>query len=166
MINGAVIIAFQPWGGKLVDRVGRRQLILIYRFGLILVPILYGLARNIFYPYVLEIILGVLSAFGDIAMFAYLLDATSEEHRGTLTAFYNLLTGSVFFIGSLVGGYLADYFVGVFGLASGLLFVCMLSALGRVIGAFTFTFLEQHYKYPSTLKKKIVGNCPENSTTT
>lgn len=110
VLSGVVTIALQPWGGKLVDGVGRRSLIILYRFSLILVPVLYALAANVYHLYLLNLIIGVTAAFGDIALLAYLLDISKEETRGTLTAFYNLVIGIFYFIGSLVGGYLATYF--------------------------------------------------------
>jgi DHA1 family multidrug resistance protein-like MFS transporter len=155
VVGGAVTIALQPWGGKLVDRVGRRSIMVVYRFGLILVPILYGLAFNVYYLYLVNVITSVLSAPGDIAMFAYLLDVSPEEHMGALTAFYNLLTGTVYFAGSLLGGYLANYFIGIVGLVLGLQLVYLISAVGRGIGAFAFTSIKEENKYPSTLRKEL-----------
>jgi len=155
VIQGAVMIAFQPWSGKLVDRVGRRSLIISYRLGLILVPTFYALATSVYHLYLASIIFGVITAFGDIAMFAYLLDIIEEELRGTLTAFYNLVTGVVFFVGSLTGGYMANYLVGIFGLALALQIVYALSAVGRCVGALTFMAIEEPHKYPSTLRKEL-----------
>jgi len=155
VISGIVTIALQPWGGKLVDRVGRKQLIVVYRVGLVLVPVFYGLASSVFHLYLLNLILGIVGAFGDIALLAYLLDITQEELRGTLTAFYNLLTGMVYFIGSLIGGYLANYLIGVFGLMFGLQLVYALSAIGRCAGALTFTTIKEPHTYPSTLRREI-----------
>ena len=155
VIQGAVTIALQPWGGKLVDRVGRRQLIVAYRLGLILVPTFYALASNVYHLYIASVIFGIIVAFGDVAMFAYLLDVTQEELRGTLTAFYNLATGIVFFVGSLFGGYLANYLVDVYGLVFGLQLAYTLSAIGRGVGALTFTTLREPRKYPSTLRKEL-----------
>jgi len=155
VIQGAVTIALQPWGGKLVDRVGRKQLIIAYRLGLVLVPVFYGLATNIFHLYAASLIFGVLVAFGDIALLTYLLDVTQEEFRGTFTAFYNLVVGTSFFIGSLAGGYVANYLVGIFGLVFGLQLVYALSAVGRVFGALTFITLKEPFKYPSTLRKEL-----------
>lgn len=157
VIQGAVTIALQPWGGKLVDRVGRRQLIIAYRLGLVLVPAFYGLASNIYHLYVASLIFGVLVAFGDVAMVSYLLDVTQEEFRGALTAFYNLVVGTFFFLGSLSGGYLANYLVGVFGLVFGLQLVYVLSGVGRALGALTFTILKEPYKYPSTLRREMLN---------
>jgi len=157
VIQGAITIALQPWGGKLVDHVGRKQLIVVYRLGLVLVPVFYGLSPSVYHLYLGSVIFGILFAFGDVAMFAYLLDVTQEEVRGTLTSFYNLVTGVVFFIGSLIGGYLANYLIGIFGLLLGLQLVYALSATGRGVGALTFISLKEPYNYPSTLRKELRG---------
>jgi len=155
VIQGAVMIALQPFSGRLVDRVGRRQLMVIYRLGLVLVPIFYALSTSVFHLYIASVVFGVLVAFGDIAIFAYLLDVTQEQLRGTFNAFFNLVTGIVFFAGSLIGGYLGSFFIGAFGLVLGLQIVYAISALGRIAGGLTYTTLKEPYKYPSTLKKEL-----------
>ena len=155
ILNGVVMIALQPLGGKLVDRVGRKQLIIAYRLGLVSVPIFYGLATSVSHLYVAEIVFGVFTAFGDVAMFAYLLDVTKEEYRGTFTAFFNLILGTLYFFGSLLGGYLANYFVSIVGITLGLQLIYALSATGRTIGALSFMILKEPFKYPSTLRKEL-----------
>jgi MFS family permease len=155
VVQSAFTITLQPWAGRLVDRVGRRQLIVAYRLGLVLVPTLYGLASEVYHLYIAGVIFGVIVAFGDIAMFAYLLDITQGEMRGTLTAFYNLVTGIVFFIGSLSGGYLANYLIGIFGLVFGLQLTYAISAIGRFAGGLSFTTLKEPRTYPSTLRKEL-----------
>ena len=155
VIEGAVTIALRPYGGRLVDRVGRRELMVIYRLGLVLVPVFYALSTSVHHLYMANVIFGVLVAFGDVAMFAYLLDVMPEELRGTLSAFYNLVTGIVFFSGSLIGGYLGSYFIGIFGLALGLQIVYSMSAIGRIAGALAFTTLKEPFRYPTTLKKEL-----------
>lgn len=155
VLSSVVTIALQPWGGKLVDGVGRRPLIILYRSSLVLVPMLYALAANVYHLYLLNLIIGITAAFGDIALLAYLLDISNEETRGTLTAFFNLIIGTFYFVGSLVGGYLATYFIGIFGLLLGLQIVYAMSAVGRGIGAFAFMSIKEPFKYPSSLKREI-----------
>lgn len=109
VIQGCVTIALQTWGGKLVDRVGRKPLIIMSRLGLVRIPIFCGLASSVYHLYLSSLIVGVLVSFGDVAMLSCLLGVTREEFGGTLTAFYNLATGIVFFLGAINGGYLANY---------------------------------------------------------
>lgn len=152
---GLVTIVFQPWSGKLVDRVGRKPLIVASRIPLVLVPIAYAFAPNVYYLLLLHGVIGVCQAFWNTAFLAYLLDATPERHRGSFVAFYNLASGVSFFAGSLVSGYLSEYLGLILGTALSLQIVYIISAIGRGIGALTFTSLREPYKYPSTLKEEL-----------
>jgi hypothetical protein len=58
-----------------------------------------------------------------------------KEFRGSYIAVYNLIVGVVTFFGSLIGGYLAVFTTGIFGLFTGLLVVYMVSMVGRGVGA-------------------------------
>ena len=77
-----------------------------------------------------------------------MLDVSPEAHRGSFTAFYNLLIGTVTFFGSLIGGYLSDLTINVYGLVLGLQIVYLVSAVGRGIGAATY------FRLKETLKNK------------
>lgn len=70
-------------------------------------------------------------------------------------AFYNLATGSAYFAGSLLSGYLSDYLLEMIGTVLALQIVYMISATGRAIGALTYTSITEPYKYPSTLKREL-----------
>jgi hypothetical protein len=50
-------------------------------------------------------------------------------------AMYNLIVGGVTFVGSLIGGYLSDFTIGLFGLVVGLQIVYLVSIVGRTAGA-------------------------------
>lgn len=79
----------------------------------------------------------------------------SKPKRVTGKAFCNLVLGTLYFSGSLLGGYLANYWVGFVGVALGLQLVYSLSAGGRAIGALSFMILKEPFKYPSTLRKEL-----------
>lgn len=85
-------------------------------------------------------------AMGQASMTVYLLDVTPEEHRRSLTAFYNLIMGVTSFFGSLVGGYLSDFTIGLFGLTLGLQIVYMISMVGRGIGVAIYMTLRETLK--------------------
>lgn len=156
VIEGAIVIAFQPWAGRLVDRIGRKALLIITRMGLVLVPLFYAFTPHIYCLFVLNSVLGVLTAFGNTAMLAYQLDVTPEEYRGSFTAFYNLTTGITYFVGCLVGGYLSDYLLGIVGIVLAIQIVYVVSAVGRAIGALTYISIREPYEYPSTLKRELL----------
>jgi MFS family permease len=86
---------------------------------------------------------GAVAAFEQASVTTYLLDVSPEIHRGSFTAFYNLLIGAVTFFGSLLGGYLSDFTVGAYGLVLGLQIVYVISAIGRCMGAATYFRLRE-----------------------
>jgi MFS family permease len=141
-------ILFQNWAGRRADIAGRRQLLILFRFALVTVPLAYAFIPDINTLIVIGVFWGIAQAFGQASATSYLLDITPQEHRGSFTAVYNLIIGTVTFTGSLMGGYLSNYTITLFGLGIGLQIVYTLSAIGRTIGA---TF---HLKLKETLKKQ------------
>lgn len=146
-VQSFVIILFQGWAGKLADTIGRRPLLIFFRFSLVTVPLVYALVPDVNALIVIGIFWGFSQTLGTASVTAYLLDVTPEEHRGSFIAVYNLIIGIVTFVGSLIGGYLSNYLVGIFGLGIGLQIVYAVSIFGRGIGA------ALHLKLKETLKK-------------
>jgi MFS family permease len=142
-----VNIVFQGWAGRLADTVGRRPLLIFFRAGLVTVPLAYALVPDINTLIVVSLFWGVVNALGGASATAYLLDTAPEESRGSFIAVYNLIVGAVTFFGSLIGGYLSDFTIGVFGLVAGLHVVFLVSTIGRGIGAAI------HLSLKETLKK-------------
>lgn len=152
---GSVATVFQPWSGKIVDRVGRKPLMVASRIPLVLVPITYAFAPNVSYLLLLHGVLGLCQAFWNAAFLAYLLDVTPERHRGSFVAFYNLASGVSLFAGSLIDGYLSEFLGLTLGTTLSIQIVYIISAIGRGIGALTFFSIREPYKYPSTLKEEL-----------
>lgn len=135
VVQTIVTIAFQGWAGRLADTVGRRPLLLFFRFSLVTVPLAYAFVPDLNMLIAVGLFWGFAQALGSASQTAYLLEVTPEEHRGSFTAIYNLTVGVVTFFGSLIGGYFSDYTVSVFGLITGLQIVYLVSTFGRVVGA-------------------------------
>lgn len=142
-----VSIVFQGWAGRLADSVGRRPLLIFFRFGLITVPLAYALVPDINTLIIVSLFWGLVNALGAASATAYLLDVSPQESRGSFIAVYNLIVGVITFAGSLVGGYLSDFTIGFFGLIVGLQIVYLVSIVGRGIGA------TLHVTLVETLKK-------------
>lgn len=146
VIQMVVTIVFQKWFGKLADTVGRKPLLVLFRFSLVTVPLAYAFAPNVYVLMGIGAFWGISMAMGRASMTAYLLDVTPEEQRGRFTSFYNLVMGVTTFVGSLTGGYLSDYMIGLFGLVTGLQITYMVSMVGRAIGASTYLTLKETLK--------------------
>ncbi|MEM0057709.1 MAG: MFS transporter [Candidatus Bathyarchaeia archaeon] len=146
VVQGFFTIVFIRWAGRLADTVGRKPLLLLVRFGYVTVPLAYAFSPNMYVLIAIGAFWGTLAAFEQVSVMTYLLDVTPEMHRGSFTAFYNLLIGTVTFFGSLMGGYLSDLTTSVYGLVLGLQIVYMVSAFGRAVGAATFLKLRETLK--------------------
>jgi len=147
-VQSFTTIICQNWAGRRADVAGRRPLLILFRFSLITVPLAYAFIPDISILIAIGAFWGIAQALGQASATAYLLDVTPQEHRGSFTAVYNLIIGSVTFIGSLIGGYLSNYTITLFGLGVGLQIVYTLSAVGRTIGAVF------HLRLKETLKKE------------
>ena len=141
-----VRIVFQGWAGRLADSVGRKPLLIFFRFGLVTVPLAYALVRDINTLIIVSLFWGLVNALGGASATAYLLDVSPEESRGSFIAVYNLIVGGITFVGSLIGGYLSDFTIGMFGLIVGLQIVYLVSILGRTVGAALHTTLAETLK--------------------
>lgn len=148
VVQGIFTIIFIGWAGRFADTVGRKPLLIFVRFSYVSVPLAYAFSPNIYVLTAIGAFWGAVAAFEQASVTTYLIDVSPEMHRGSFTAFYNLLIGTVTFFGSLIGGYLSDLTVGVYGLVLGLQIVYIVSAVGRFLGAATY------FKLRETLKSR------------
>lgn len=146
VVQSFVTIIFQGWAGRLADNVGRKPLLVFFRFSLVTVPIAYVLSPDINTLIVVGAFWGLAQALGQASATAYLLDVSPEEYRGSFTALFNLVIGVITFLGSLIGGYLSDYMIGLYGLIMGLQIVYIISTVGRGIGAAAYLTLKETLK--------------------
>jgi DHA1 family multidrug resistance protein-like MFS transporter len=147
VVQSIVTIIFQGWAGRLADRVGRKPLLVFFRFSLLTVPIAYAFAPNMNTLIAVGAFWGISNALGQASMTAYLLDVTPREYRGSFAATFNFVVGITSFFGSLIGGYLSDYMIGIFGLILGLQIVYMVSFAGRALSATLYLRLKETLRH-------------------
>jgi MFS family permease len=146
VVQSFVTIIFQGWAGRLADSMGRKPLMAFFRLSLLTVPIAYAFSPNISTLIIISTFWGFFTALGQASMTAYLLDISPQKYRGSFVAMFNLVIGITTFFGSLIGGYLSDYMIGLFGLISGLQIVYIISLVGRGIGAALYLTLKETLK--------------------
>ncbi len=134
--------------GKLIDRFGTKNFMLISRFVFVPVPLAYGFAHNLSIIYVITAITGFGTAISNIAFTAYILDSAPVDKRGMYVGVYNSLLGFITFFGSIIGGYAAQFLSYFYGLYYGLLSMYLISFFGRAWGAFMFLRVKERRKYP------------------
>jgi MFS family permease len=154
VISVGATLFFQTKVGKLLDVIGPMPQILISRFAFISVPIVYALATQVWHIYIINAALGFATAMSNVAFFAYILDVAPQEKKGEYFAVYNTMIGIATFIGSIIGGYLAYYFLQYYGgsWVLGLGAVYAMSALGRIACSLWFLKLKDPVAYPDTLR--------------
>jgi MFS family permease len=148
VVQSFVTILFQGWAGRLADTRGRKPLLFFFRLSLVTVPIAYALAPNMNTLIVVSTFWGFSQALGSASATAYLLDVSPEEYRGSFIALFNLIIGVITFFGSLIGGYLSDYVIGIYGTFVGLQIVYLISTIGRTAGAASYLTLKETLKKP------------------
>jgi MFS family permease len=160
LIGSVATVAVQSQVGKLMDRVGPVNMISASRFMLVIVPLVYGFATSMYHLYVMNLLLGVALAIGNVAFSGYILDIAPPRKRGEYFANFNTAIGSVTFVGSLIGGYMANYLMGFWGLWYGLLAVYTVSFAGRLAGAIWTLKVKECRNYPERMRDVMMDNIP------
>lgn len=142
--------------GRITDKAGRRQLLIIGRVSIFVYPALYAVATNVSHLFLATLLGGIFGAVSEIVLFAYQLDITSPEQRGASFATYNTVIGLATFFGSLAGGYLPTILSsnGISELLS-IQITYAISALGRIGGGILFMKLKEPSVYPSSVRNEI-----------
>jgi len=119
--------------GRLVDKFGRKKLIAfgVFLDGLSL--LLYGLAQNLSFYFLLfgRIMHGIGGGFGGPATMAYISDATTQKRSGRGMALYGMSIGFSNLIGFMIGGLVAEIigYSNLFFIIAIILFVMSLTSL-------------------------------------
>ncbi len=157
-IQGIVSLITRRYAGRISDRAGRRRLIVLGRAGVVVYPLMYAFASNIYHLYVADFIIGCLAAIADITVFAYLLDITGSEQRGSLVAVFNTFAGFSTFVGSILGGYLVIFFSSLgMDYETALKTTYIVSASGRLGVGLLFAKISEQNVYTSTVRKELVS---------
>ncbi|MGC8577055.1 MAG: MFS transporter [Thermoproteota archaeon] len=158
IINSVFALIFRPIVGKMVDRVGRKTLIVVGRTGIFIVPLTYIVATDVSQLYVMNALLGVMMVFSEIAVFAYLLDITPQSLRSSYIAVYNATLAVATFLGSLSGGFIAEFISQSFlkgNLIESINIMYLISSLGRFLFGLSFISIKERYDKKTTFVKEL-----------
>jgi MFS family permease len=103
---------FNPWWGRLSDRIGRRPVVLVSVAGSVLGFLLFGLAKSILMLFVARILGGIMNS-NIAAAQAMIADITPGEGRAKSQGLLGAAFGLGFVFGPAAGGLLSRYGVGV-----------------------------------------------------
>ncbi len=145
----AVVLTIRPVQ-KFIERTGPKWSIAISRIIFVAVPAMYAISRNVNQLIILNAITGLGSTLTSIAFIAYILEIAPPSNRAAYIGAFNLVSGSVSLVGSILGGYLGDVFVYQYGVIVGLAVVYVISTLGRGFSSTFFFYLKDVKTYPET----------------
>jgi len=139
---------FAPFWGKLSDRIGRKQVLLITILGSCLGLTILGLAKSLVLLFIGRIVSGIFAANIGVAS-AYVTDVTDDSNRAKGMGMIGAAFGIGFILGPTIGGLLSKW-----GYSTPILFAAGLCMLN-----FLYTFLRlaepMHPAHPRIPKPKI-----------
>lgn len=122
-----------PIAGKLVDKIGRKVMIVVGLFIFGLSELLFGIGRSIEILFISRMLGGVSAAFIMPAVTAYIADITTLSQRSKALGYMSAAISTGFIIGPGIGGFLAEfgtripfYAAGILGFVAAILSLILL----------------------------------------
>jgi MFS family permease len=146
IFSAASAMFSQRYSGKLMDRIGRRPVVVFSRVIMAVSPLFYVVATSWVHVAMSEVIMGLGMGAWMSSGPTYIIDLAPVEMRATYLAANTAVFGVATFIGNLLGGYVTDNFLSVGGTLQGINTGLMISACLRFI--LGLLFLRIHETYP------------------
>lgn len=103
----AGLVAFPVWG-RHADFVGNAHILKLTGFLIPLIPFLWLFSESNLYLFGVELFSGFVWGGFNLCAANFIYDAVTPQKRVRCLAYFNLINGTAIFIGSLLGGFLAD----------------------------------------------------------
>ncbi len=147
ILSAASSMFSQRYSGKLMDRIGRRPVVVFSRVIMAVSPLFYVVATSWVHVAMSEIIMGLGMGAWMSSGPTYIIDLAPVEMRATYLAANTAVFGVATFIGNLLGGYVTENFLSVGGTLQGINTGLMISAgLRFLLG---LLFFRIHETYPT-----------------
>jgi DHA1 family multidrug resistance protein-like MFS transporter len=131
--------------GRLMDRIGRRPVIVFSRVSMAVAPIFYVYATSWLHIAVANIILGLGMAAWMSSGPTYVIDLAPLDMRATYLAANTAVFGVAAFAGNLAGGYVTDNFLAVEGTMQGIHAGLLISAALRFLTGLLYLKIFETY---------------------
>ena len=149
------------YAGRISDLIGRKPQMFLNRLILITMPLSYMFASQVWHIILIHAVICIPLGLNSAVMQAYLIDITPEEERSTYIGFYNMFYGLILFLGSLAGGYMADFLMGeitIFGYSpyfvqfKAITIAFSVGFVGRLLTAIPFLLIKDVKSFPFKLR--------------
>ena len=99
-------ITLTPWG-RISDRYGNKKVLVVAGLLVPFIPMLYLFSTNLYFLVVVNFLAGVIWAGLSLGLQNFVFDAVQAEDRAKGVAVWNTVNAMGWFIGSMIGGWLA-----------------------------------------------------------
>ncbi len=144
----------QRYLGNLMDRVGRRPVVVFSRVSMAIAPLVYAFATSWLHIVLADVILGVGMGAWMSSGPTYIIDMAPTELRATYLAANTAIFGVSTFVGNLAGGYITDNFLAAGGGFQGIHNGLLLSAALRFLTGLFYIFIFETYTPENTGQRK------------
>lgn len=131
--------------GRLMDKIGRRPIVVFSRVSMAIAPIIYIVATSWVHIAAAEIIIGVGMGAWLSSGPTYIIDLAPLQMRATYLAANTAVFGLAAFIGNLAGGYITDNFLISMGTWEGIHTGLLISAILRFITGLLYFKIYETY---------------------
>jgi len=153
--GSATTIILQPFAGRLVDKVGRKPVMLLEVLGLAPIPLIYLFATNFAFLVASNALSGAITAFINVTNFSYVMDVSPVEQSADYFALNNALSGMAISITSFLGGLAGNFAISSYGLLNGLRTVYAFAFAVRLASSTLYFRVRDTMKFPKTLRDEL-----------
>ena len=131
--------------GRLMDRIGRRPVVVFSRVSMAVAPLFYVFATSWLHIATADIILGIGMAAWMSSGPTYVIDLAPLDMRATYLAANTAVFGVATFVGNLASGYITDNFLAVEGTMQGIHAGLLISAALRFLTGLLYLKIFETY---------------------
>ena len=143
--SSASSLISQRYLGNLMDRIGRRPVVIFSRVSMAVAPLVYAFATSWIHIVLADVILGVGMGAWMSSGPTYIIDMAPTELRATYLAANTAVFGVSTFFGNLAGGYITDNFLASGGGFQGIHTGLLLSAAMRFLTGLLYVTIFETY---------------------
>jgi len=151
--SSALSALSQRYIGSLMDRVGRRPLIVFSRVIISTGPLVYAFASSWIHILLAEMILGIGMGAWMSSEPTYIIDLAPQRLRATYLATNTTVFGIAFFLGSLAGGYVTETLFATSGSFQGINMGLLISAMLRFSTGLLFLKAHETFIKPADRRR-------------
>ena len=133
----------QPKFGSIIDRFGRKPILIVSRSALFLYPLFYAFATHWFHLFATSVLLSIPMSAANVSFSAYIMDSAPPGLRANYAASASMIIGIAAFLGSLAGGASASYLSTIVGAERALFLSLIFSSFLRLVSSFGFLFIKE-----------------------